>query len=138
MPRQSSEARHFAVRSSPARLQPPPGLTPAEKKIFVSLVASVKTEHFVPSDLPLVIAYCHACALEIELARKLTTDDKALLKWERVCKTMASLSLRLRMSPQSRQPTISGARPNRREAPLSYFDRVKLESNGHDEQHDDQ
>jgi hypothetical protein len=113
-------------------LTPPPGLTPAEKKIFISLVASVKAEHFQPGDLPLVTAYCHACALEIELARRITKDDKALVKWERVCKTMAGLSLRLRMSPQSRQPTIPGARPRNpnggQHTPTNYFETMRLQN----------
>jgi hypothetical protein len=74
---------------------------------------------------------------------KIAKDDKALLKWERACKVMTALSMRLRLSPQSRTPTHSGARPSpsgRAARPINYLDRMKVESdgNGHDEQHDDQ
>jgi hypothetical protein len=134
MPRQSSAAHTFKVHSSPERLRPPAGLTAAEKQIFVHIVSNNKPQHFAPSDMPLLVAYTHACALEIELARKISKDDKALLKWERVCKTMTALSLRLRLSPQSRTPTHTAPRPSSnggQHAPPNYYERMRLE-NGDD------
>jgi hypothetical protein len=129
MPRQSSASRQFAARSSAERLRPPPELTTAEKQIFVELVATNKPEHFRPSDLPLLVAYVHACALEIALARQITADDnQTLLRWERACKVMTALSARLRLSPQSRTPTHPG-RPNPNGAelrPINYFDKMRL------------
>jgi hypothetical protein len=122
-------------------LQPPRELTSAEKRIWISIVSDRKPEHFVASDKVLLIAYCHAAALEAALARQITakkSDSTMIARWERAVRAMVSLSMRLRLSPQSRSPTHSAARPNRREAPsISYLDKMKLESNGHDEQHDD-
>lgn len=136
MPRQSSASRHFKVHSSMERLKPPAELTAAEKKIFIELVANNKAEHFRVSDLPLLIAYVHACATEPALARKLADDDKALLKWERVCKTMIAISMRLRLSPQSRTPTHP-SRPNPdgvrlSPTPMNYFERMALQNGGDD------
>jgi hypothetical protein len=134
MPRQSSASRSFAVRSSAERLRPPPGLTTVEKQIFIDLVANNKPEHFRPSDLPLLVAYTHACALEAALARQITANlrgsDSALIgRWERACKVMTALSMRLRLSPQSRSPTHPGRNPNgARASPPNYFDQMRLQN----------
>jgi hypothetical protein len=137
MPRRTAEARRFKVRSSPERLQPPAGLTSAEKKIFVDIVSSNRPEHFQPSDLPLLTAYVHAIALEQALARRIASDSPTLMRWERAVKSMSMLSHRLRLSPQSRRSTNPGrpASDGRETARISYLDKMKLE-NGHD-QHDD-
>jgi hypothetical protein len=139
MPRSTAEARHYKVRSSPERLQPPAGLTSAERKIFIELVSNNRPEHFQPSDLPLLVAYTHAIALEQSLAKKISSDSPTLMRWERACKVLTALSHRLRLSPQSRS-IRSGARANspngRAAAAISYIDKMKLE-NGHDDQHDD-
>jgi hypothetical protein len=84
--------------------------------------------------MPLLVAYVHACAMEAALARQIAKDDKALLKWERSCKAMVALSMRLRLSPQSRTPTHTAPRPSPnggQHAPPNYFDRMRLE-NGDD------
>jgi hypothetical protein len=134
MPRQSSAARHFKVHSSADRLRPPPELTAVEKRLFIDLVATNKPEHFRPSDLPLLVAYVHACALEAALARQITRDGDVLPRWERATKVMASLSLRLRLSPQSRTPTHTAPRPssNGRVQPANYYETMRLQ-NGEDE-----
>jgi hypothetical protein len=135
MPRQSSASRAFKVHSSAERLRPPPELTTAEKKIFVELVATNKPEHFRPSDLPLLVAYTHACALEATLARQIAKDDEVLPRWERACKVMTALSMRLRLSPQSRTPTHTAPRPSSnggQHAPTNYFERMRLMENGDD------
>jgi hypothetical protein len=132
MPRQTSASHAFKVRSSSERLRPPAELTAAEKKIFVALVMSVKPEHFQSGDMPLLTAYAHACALEIDLARKIAKDDKAMLRWEKTCKTMVALSLRLRLSPQSRTPTHTAPRPSsgRPLPPANYFEQMRLANGG--------
>jgi hypothetical protein len=137
MPRQTGAAQTFKVHASQERLRPPAELTTAEKKIFVYIVSNNKPQHFQPSDLPLLIAYVHACALELELARKISKDEKALVRWERVCKTMTALSLRLRLSPQSRTPTHTAPRPSsaRASQPANYFEQMRLaNANGEDEE----
>jgi hypothetical protein len=134
MPRKSSAARHFPARSSGERLRPPPELTAIERKIFVDLVGACKAEHFRSSDLPLLICYVHAIALEAALARQINKDGDVLPRWERACKVMTALSMRLRLSPQSRTPTHTAPRPSSNSAalqPVNYFDKMRLE-NGDD------
>jgi hypothetical protein len=100
-------------------------------RIFIDLVANNKPEHFRPSDLPLLVAYVHAIALEATLARQITKAGDVLPRWERACKVMTALSMRLRLSPQSRSPTHP-SRPNPNSAraslqPVNYFDQMRLQ-----------
>jgi hypothetical protein len=135
MPRQSGAARTFKVGSSSERLRPPSELTPAEKKIFIELVANNKPEHFRPSDMPLLCAYVHACAVEATLAKYIAKDEKALLRWEKACRVLTSLSMRLRLSPQSRTPTHTAPRPSlERPKPANYYETMRLATNGEDEE----
>jgi hypothetical protein len=138
MPRRSSTARHFPVHSS-ERLRPPAELTTAEKKIFVDIVSNSKPTHFIATDLPLLVCYCHAVVMENQLARQVAKDGELLPKWERAAKSLVALSMRLRLSPQSRTPTHAGARSSdANRAPLqpaNYFERMALQ-NGGDDAHD--
>jgi hypothetical protein len=130
MPRQSSASRSFPVRSSD-RLRPPPELTAAEKRIFTAIVLDKPPAHFHSSDMPLLCAYTRACVLEETLARQIAKEDKALLRWERACKVMTMLSMRLRLSPQSRSPTHpSRPNPNGARAPSlpNYYETMRLQS----------
>ena len=106
MPRKSSEALLFPpVDGSPARLEPPVSLSETERNIFASLVATVDKKHFRPSDLPLVCSYARAIDLEGRAAKALADDplDKGWLAvWEKASRVMVALSLRLKLSPQSR------------------------------------
>jgi hypothetical protein len=122
MPRPSSAFP--SVTGVPPRLSPPADLSPLERAIFCDLVASVRPEHFKTSDQPLLIAYVRAIALERKSAQQL--DDKAgLMRWERAIKSMVTLSMRLRLSPQSRQANSS--RPGaKRERELSYYEKQAL------------
>jgi hypothetical protein len=136
MPRHSSASRTFKVSSSAERLRPPSELTAAERKIFIELVANNKPEHFRPSDMPLLCAYVHACAVEATLAKHIAKDEKALLRWEKACRVLTSLSMRLRLSPQSRTPTHTAPRPSRERPmqPANYYETMRLQDgNGEDE-----
>jgi len=123
MPRRS--AASFEVPSSVtgelARLTPPADLDKPEREIFLDLVSASKPGHFRASDLPLLSAYVRAIALELAAG-----DTKALTRWERAVKSMVALSMRLRLSPQSRaanNPTRPGSKT---ESMPSYFDRMTL------------
>ena len=133
MPRRS--AASFAIPSvtgAPPRLAPPADLSGAERQVFLDLVASAKAEHFRASDLPLLCAYCRAIAVEVRSAQELAAgDDRALGRWEKAVKSMVALSMRLRLSPQSRAPN-NPSRPSRSEPVMSYFDRMELEGVSHD------
>jgi hypothetical protein len=132
MPRKS--AASFAIPSvtgAPPRLSPSVDLTPDERQIFIDLVASAKAEHFRASDLPLLSAYCRAIALERRSAQELAAgDDKALARWEKATKAMVALSMRLRLSPQSRAPNNPSRPGSKPERPLSVYERMALEEAG--------
>jgi hypothetical protein len=134
MPRRS--AASFAIPSvtgAPPRLSPPSDLTPDERQVFCDLVASAKAEHFRASDLPLLSAYCRAIALERGSAAALAAgDDKALGRWEKATKAMVALSMRLRLSPQSRQPNNPSRPGGRPERALSYYEMQALREAGED------
>jgi phage terminase small subunit len=124
MPRKSAAALALgplSVDGRPKRLQPPNTLSDREQVLFVDLVASSKPEHFRPSDLPLLCRYVEASCLAQQAAQELrlgavvggkpspwiTVQEKAL-------RAMTALSMRLRLSPQSRidSKTVGRARVN--------------------------
>src|SRR5262245_56421892 len=103
MPRQSAASFGFpSVTGAPSRLSPPPDLGVEERQVFCDLIAASRADAFRPSDLPLLSAYARAVVLERHSA--VAGDDKAMARWERAVKAMVSLSMRLRLSPQSRAP----------------------------------
>jgi phage terminase small subunit len=132
VPRQSAAAYIVPnISGSPERLKPPGDLTPIERAIFVEIVAGCKADHFRPSDLPLLAAYCAAIALEREAITRLREDgrviDGRVNPWLSVLaqahKSMLAFSHRLRLSPQGRSPT----NPSRPERALSYYERQAIE-----------
>src|SRR5262245_21298073 len=98
------------VDGKPNRLQPPDHLSKDERRRFVDLVASVDTTHFRPGDLPLLCRYVEADALAERAAEELRTAgpvvDGRPSPWiviqEKAVRALVSLSMRLRLSPQSR------------------------------------
>jgi hypothetical protein len=135
MPRTPASAIGFPdVSGVPARLSPPPDLSPDERQIFVDIVASAKPEAFRASDLPLLSAYCRAIALEARSAQELAAGagKEALASWNGAVKAMLGLAMRLRLSPQSRQPNLPGRAGGKPPRELSYFERQALleEQNG--------
>ena len=142
MPRQSAAARHFAVAgSSVERLRPPPELTEIERQIFVDIIAATKSEHFRASDLPLLVNYVQAIASAREANEHLRSEGRVVdgkpNPWLSVLaqaqKAVLAFAHRFRLSPQGRSPTVS-SRPSKATAPLSYYERMKLEqSDGADE-----
>jgi hypothetical protein len=127
MPRQSAAAAGFPNVSGAERLSPPSDLGPDERAVFVDLVAASRPEHFKASDLPLLCAYARAVTIENQSAKELASGDaKALPKWNGAVKALVSLSMRLRLSPQSRasnNPTRPGSRIER---PLSVYETMAL------------
>jgi hypothetical protein len=94
-----------AVDGRSPRLKPPPSLNEDEHKIFVDLVATTDADHFVASDLPVLVVYCRAIAMEQWAAARLrkAPDGKWLAVWERAARTVTVLSAKLRLCPQSRR-----------------------------------
>src|SRR5262245_35438548 len=104
MPRKSAFAQSFPpVDALPPKLEPPATLSPAERQLFVELVAAVDRKHFRPSDHPLLARYCEAAVLAEQAARELrehgaVVDGKPspwILVQEKSVRTLTALSLRL-------------------------------------------
>jgi hypothetical protein len=116
-------------RGPNARLMPPPHLPERAREIFVDLVLGNKPDYFTASDLPLLCRYAEAAAMAEQAAAAMAeapvVDGKAS-PWigihATMSKAMLGLSMRLRLSPQARQPN----RPTR-PVETSYYDRMLLE-----------
>jgi phage terminase small subunit len=127
MPRRAADALVFPIRSE--RLHPPPGLSERARNEFIKIVTCEKPGHFIESDLSLLVQYCEAASLADRAIREMQGDgapERWLTVWEKSVRMMKDLALRLRLSPQSRQPNNS-----RRVRPISYYEQAELES--HDE-----
>ena len=99
----------FAVDDQPARPSPPARLSEAERELFVAIVAGCDGLHFRQPDLPLLSRYCEAAVLAeqaaLELRNGAVVDSKPspwIVIQEKCVRAMVSLSMRLRLSPQSR------------------------------------
>jgi phage terminase small subunit len=110
----------FRVDGRPPRIPPPDALPEPERRIWAGLVGQCPPEHFVGSDEPLLTAYCaaiaeHAVATEALRREGAVLPGGVLNPWgrvlERAIKSMAMLSMRLRLSPQSRREKAKAERP---------------------------
>jgi hypothetical protein len=128
MPRRSAiSLTSPAISGVPDRLHPPSDLSPDERQVFCELISSCKPEHFRPSDSALLCAYVRAIVLERQSAAELVAGDtKARARWTAATKAMVALSMRLRLSPQSRQAN-NPTRPPGSTRPLSVYERMSLE-----------
>jgi phage terminase small subunit len=106
------------------RLDPPAGLGKGAAAIFRALVASADPTHFRRSDLPLLVEYANACAAAAAAAAELEAGGAVingrpspwLIVQEKSVRAMTALSLRLRLSPQSRMDRKIAALTNARPA----------------------
>jgi hypothetical protein len=116
MPRKSRaewEIERFSPPLEPIAIQPPPSLSPAAREAFVTLVSSLPADHFEVSDTSLIARYAVASVLAETAEEALQADpndSKALRLWEKSTGIMASLALRLRISPQSRRERARAGR----------------------------
>jgi phage terminase small subunit len=109
-------------------------LTGKAAKTFINIVAACKPTHFQPQDEALLVEYARAVALADEAAGELRINGAVVIgsrgpqvsPWivvqEKALKAMATLALRLRISPQARSQIVAG-RPQR---PLSYYEQQAL------------
>jgi hypothetical protein len=97
------------------------------RQLFIDVVMNNKPEHFQPSDLPLLARYCQAHALAARAAAALSkaetivNGDEAKV-FVAMTKTANALAMRLRLSPQARQPNNPKRTP-----PVSYYERLAME-----------
>ena len=97
------------VDGSPDRLQPPDHLSADERRRFVDIVANCDARHFRPSDMSLLVRFCEADGLAERAAKELRANpviDGKPSPWlavqEKSVRALTALSIRLRLSPQSR------------------------------------
>ena len=96
-----------AFRGEPARLRPSPGLSEAERKLFLDIVLASSPGHFQEIDRPLIDAYVRALVLLTETTKAIAAApdnaSAALLKVNAQAYRMVhGLAMRLRVSPQAR------------------------------------
>jgi phage terminase small subunit len=93
------------------RLEPPAYLGREEAELFRFLVASTSLDHFVASDIPLLVSYCQATLVSRRAAASLAETSDMIVVWERATRMQATLATRLRLAPQSRlDPKTVGRR----------------------------
>ena len=120
--RKSSNVVALGVTASSPPLTPPATLTKAENALFDDLVGSSDPQHFVPSDMPLLVSFVQATLLARSLAstaaKPSKPDPTVVGSWEKATRVMAMLATRLRLAPQARNdPKTVGVR--QRNAALS-------------------
>jgi phage terminase small subunit len=136
MPRQSAASLHFPSFIRTERLSPPIDLSPDERALFVSIVATNPADHFRPSDAPLLCSYVRAILLEREAAENLATQghvtvDNKPSAWHAILaqatKSMLQLARALKLTPTARRPSASRAgKPQQ----TSYYDQMRLQQEG--------
>jgi hypothetical protein len=99
----------IALDGQSARPSPPATLSEPERELFVAIVAGCDAGHFRQPDLPLLSRYCEAAVLAeqaaLELRNGAVVNGKPspwIVVQEKCVRSMVSLSMRLRLSPQSR------------------------------------
>jgi hypothetical protein len=116
MPRKSAAALRL-VEPRGQRLEPPPGLSDAERAAFVATVKSVRPGHFAAEETPLLVAYAaaivqeRAIAHDLETADSETAKDRLRMAHARVAGTLTRLARALRLGPMARNPSRNTRRP---------------------------
>ena len=129
MPRKSTLAV-ASIEPRGHRLEPPPGLSKAERAAFVATVISVRPSHFASEDTTLLVAYAAAIVQERAIAQELAAleapeeeDCRAKAKNDlrlahgRVAGTLTRLARALRLGAMARNPSRHSRSPGTVEAP---------------------
>jgi len=90
------------IHANMTHVSPPPNLTAAEARLFRELVASCHPQHFVASDVHLLVSYVQATLASRHWAKLAAKDPKLILQWDRATRMQCQLASRLRLSPHSR------------------------------------
>jgi hypothetical protein len=130
MPRPNSFSAS-ALGTSAERITPPADLTGPARDLFLDLVMACRPAHFQQADAPLLASYARAVIIEKEAALLIQNDiagvSSTIIKVQQAMHgTMHRLAVRLRISPQSRQPTISPGSNTKPSNNHSYYDRMRL------------
>ena len=115
------------VDGSPDRLQPPDHLSADERRRFADIVTNCDARHFRPSDMSLLVRFVEADGLAERAAKELrkhpVVDGKPsawLAVQEKSVRALVSLSMRLRLSPQSRVDPKTLGRQQPQRGPLPW------------------
>jgi hypothetical protein len=119
------------VTGRPRRLTPPDTLSEGARAEFLRVVGCEKPSHFTASDMSLLCQYCEAAALAAKSITEAMLESPPhkqwLAAWREAGRMMKDLSLRLRLSPQSRGGNNHGsARPAPEPRPLNIYERMRL------------
>jgi hypothetical protein len=117
------------------RVKPPGTLSELEKRAFVALMAASPAGQFTSADMDLLVSWAETTVLarraakELELAGGPVQPDGRPNAWfavhQQCIKTLSGLAIRLRLSPQGRNPTARASKKT--VAELSYYDVVAIE-----------
>jgi phage terminase small subunit len=103
-----------------ARLKPPADLTREEQELFRHMVGVCAPDHFVESDVPLLVNYCQATLLCRRASEKLREDASWINIWDKAGRMQATLATRLRLAPQARTDPKTVARKGAGHKPSAY------------------
>ena len=115
-----AELSIITTRSGHHRLVPPLDLNAAEAKLFRELVASCAPEHFLHSDLPLLVSFVQATLLSRRAATALAKNVEMIGIWEKATRMQATLATRLRLAPQARTDPKTISRRSSNYHPSAY------------------
>ena len=102
-------------------MQTPDDLTASEAGLFKHLVHSCAPEHFVSSDVPLLVSFVQATlASRNACAKAMKKNPKSASMWERSVRMQATLATRLRLSPQARTDPTTLTRRQPKTPPSVY------------------
>jgi phage terminase small subunit len=114
-------------------------LSEGARRHFLDLIDALAPTHFRGEDITLLCAYCAAAdmaetaAREMALPSGFVTNEGRPSPWFAIytgaVKTMGALSLRLRISPQSR---VAKASKKQTPVPMSYYERERMRGRGDD------
>jgi P27 family predicted phage terminase small subunit len=117
------------------RLKPRTGLPPEIKLLWIELVGSMPSDHFRQSDAALIEQFCQSIALARTAYANLNAEGPVvagranpwLIVLEKAHRSSVALSMRLRLSPQSRirRETVGSAK----QTAASYYE---MEAMGED------
>jgi phage terminase small subunit len=109
------------------RLEPPADLQGIEREIFIQTVASLPASHFLPEDAEMLRTYCTSAALARRAAAETQASPLAGDRpspWLKVhgsaVRSMAQMSVRLRLGPRSRDHNVRTAKTTASQP--SYYD----------------
>jgi phage terminase small subunit len=113
------------------RLKPRSGLPPEVKLLWSELVSTMPHDHFRASDSALIEQYCQAIALARQSYAHLNEEGSVvagranpwLIVLEKAHRSSVALSMRLRLSPQSRMDR----KTVKESGPLSAYERMALD-----------